>query len=243
MKTKLIILSFLLLSSISLFSQVNGNLLKVKGESIIYATPEDMTINVSVTIKDPNYILCSDKLIEKYNSLVNELSRCGIDKKMIMTDGLEITENNTWSAEGRKFESYNGSVNVSIELKYDPKKLNILVNAIKNKDLALTYHVNFNLSKEQKEALVKESIEKAISDATNKAKIILEALGLKIIEIKDINFGEVSYGNDQLIYEEDHAYGAEIADLEERKTTHELWLSPQKMNIEKSIAIVWRIEK
>jgi len=234
----LFVFILIVINSIYLFSQVDGNLLKIQGQSSISDIPEDMTINIPVMVQDSIYLNCSDRLMEKYNKLLKELIQNGIEKEIIKSDRLQITESYNYGMSVRKFEGYNGIINVIISLKYDPSKLNQIVRILKNKDLSLTYNVTFQLSEEQKNDLLQKSIENAIKDAKNKAKIISGALGLKLIEIKEINFGYVSPKNDELTLYDDIAFSMAANDSET-----DIILYPQKMEINKSIGIIWSIGK
>jgi len=241
MKSKILIISFLLFSNISLFSQVVGDQLKVQGESVISATPEEMVVNIPISVKDALYSKCSDQLMAKYNNLVTDLNKNGIKKEIVKTDRMQITENYKWSSEGQKFEGYDGTINVLIELKYDAVSLNKIIKSLSGRDMKLTYNVQFQLSKEQRETLLQKSIENAIGDATNKADIISKSLGLKLIGVKDINFGYVSSSNEVLapMYKMRMSVSDDIRGSE--ASINEL--NPQEIDISKSIGIIWYIGK
>lgn len=246
MKSKILIISLLLFSNISLFSQVVGSLLKVQGESIISATPEEMIVNIPILVKDSLYSKCSDQLIAKYNNLVSDLNKNGIQKEVIKTDRMQITESYKWSSEGQKFEGYAGSINVLIELKYDAATLNKIIMTLNEKDIKLTYNVRFQLSKEQKESLLQKSIENAVSDATNKANIISKSTGLKLVEIKEINFGYVAASDNLLTTVSVVGYGTQPRTKMTGSITainSDTPLNPQEMDVSKSIGIIWYIEK
>jgi uncharacterized protein len=234
-------LSVLLLSSLCLSAQLSGNLLKVQGQSVISETPEDMTINITVKSKDSVYEKCSDKLIARYNKLIYELVQAGIEKDIIQTGNIDINEIFNWEDRTRKFEGYNGTISIYISSKYDQKRLNSIIKSLKSNDLNLSYNVLFQLSTEQKDKLLQKSIENAIKDATNKAEIISHSMGLKLTGIKEINFGYVSPEIDNLT-QESLAFCVEGEVLGE-STTSDLMLNPQKMEVVKSIGIIWEIGK
>ena len=230
----------MLFSNIALFSQVAGDQLKVQGESVISATPEEMVVNIPILVKDSLYSKCSDQLMAKYNDLVSDLNKNGIKKEIVKTDRMQITENYKWSSEGQKFDGYAGTINVLIELKYDVLTLNKIIKTLSGKDMKLTYNVQFQLSKEQRETLLQKSIENAIGDATNKANIISKSLGLKLIGVKDVNFGYVSSGNEVLA----PMYKMRMSVSDSRGPEASInELNPQEIDISKSIGIIWYIGK
>ena len=238
MRMKTLIISAFLLISLNLFSQINGNLLKVEGESILSETPEEMCVGIPVNSKDSIYSKCYDKLIEKYNFLILELTKNGISKEIIRTNRLNIEESYNWNEKERKSDGYVGLLEVSITLKYTPENLNKILKSLNNNSYNILYAISFQLSQEQRNILLEKAIQEAITDAKNKAKTIAESLNLKLVEIKEINFGFNSDINDPLVNRKQIRYVAAcVAD------NQNLQLNPEKLEIQKSIGIIWRIEK
>lgn len=239
MKFRLLFSAFLLFISFNLFSQIQGNLLKVKGESVVYSIPEDIVFNMSISVKDSMYDACSKKLVDRYNKLLTMLIKCGIQKDIITTTGIDISTSYERDEDGKRiFVGYSGSMNVILEMKFDQSILNRLISALRNKDIQQTFNLDFKLSKEQKERLLELAIQNAIGDAKNKAMIISKNLGLNLIEITEINYGYVASNFDELIEE-----GEEFKSQEEFNGSENLQLNPNKMAINKNISIIWRIEK
>ncbi len=237
MKTKLVFLFVLLAGLSGLSAQVNRNVLKVEGEAVVYETPENMNINIPLSVKDDNYAKCAKQLNEKYTKLVVEFSKIGIDKGLIQTSNLGIHDTYTYVNNEQKFDGYIGSININIEKAFDTNILNNIINLLNSGDSKVTYNVSFNLSPQQKDKLKKTTIEKAIADAKSKATIIVESLGLKLAEIKEINFKYPSTDVDPLMNE------TRIELLRSQDEVSGLQLTPQLREIRETIDIIWQIEQ
>ncbi len=236
---KTIIVNVLLLLSVSVFSQVKNNQLKIQGEAVLYETPEILIVNIPIHTKDSVYEECSNRLIYTYDKLKWALSEKGIKEELIRTDRFNIQENYTWTSNQRKFDGYVGNLNVTIELEYTVKTLNTIINVLNKDSFNFGYNLNFKLSEIQKSTLLEKVIDLAIKDATNKARIIANSLNVKLSEIKEVNFGYTSTRYDLLIVEDD----MELEVLDSEVGGNKLSLNPQQLSIRKSIGVVWLIEQ
>ncbi len=234
-----IVFALLSLFGVNAFCQTDNNEIKVQGSAIIYETPELMVVNISVSAKDSIYSECSDKLVANYNLIEKAFVKNGISKKSLKSDGLNINESYSWSGRERKKDGYSGNISVELELPYDSNSLNIVMNTLKGNDFPVSYNLTFKLSKDQKEKLLQKSIELAIEDAKTKAKYIANSLNVTLSEIKDVNFGYTSYQNDLLTSETDIFF---VLD-EEEEVEQALNLNPQKMEIKKTLGIIWKIKQ
>lgn len=239
MKYRLLLSILFLFISFNIISQVQENLLKVKGESVVYSIPEDIVFKMSITVKDSMYDVCSKKLVDRYNKLHETLIKCGIQKDIISTSGVDVSTSYERDEDGkRNFVGYSGSIDITLEMKYDQSILNRLISALRNKEINQTFNFDFKLSKEQKAGLLDQAIQNAIADAKNKAMIISKNLGLNLVEISEINYGYISSNYDELLSE-----GEELQSQEEYNGSDNLQLNPRKMSINKTISIIWKIEK
>jgi len=237
MKIKFILLQILVFSCLSSFSQSSSNELKVQGESHFSATPEEMIVYIDVETKDSIYSICSEELLKRYNHLIEILTTGGIEKEIIKTRDLKIKENYDWEKGVRIPRGFIGSINVILTLKYSPEKLNSIIGTLKNNDKKFTYTISFQLSEKQKNELLENSIKFAVEDATLKAKFISESLNLKLVGVKEINFGYVPPREDIFA-----GGGMFHSYFIEDKVTDGIVLNPQKIEIRNSIGIIWEVK-
>jgi len=237
MKTKLVVLFVLLAGITNLSAQLNDNVLKVEGEAIVYETPENMNIDIPLSVKEDNYAKCAKQLTERYNKLVAEFGKIAIDKSLLQTSNYSIQENYIYENNTRKFDGYNGNITINLEKKYDVDVLNNIINVLTVSDSKPSYSVTFNLSPQQKEKMKKATIEKAIADGKNKASIIAESLGLKLSAIKEINFNYPSASASPFQAE------TRMTLLKVNESASGLQLTPQMTEIRETIDIIWQIEQ
>ncbi|MCF8222957.1 MAG: SIMPL domain-containing protein [Bacteroidales bacterium] len=238
MKPKLLLLPFVLLS-LNSFCQTNDNLISIQGNAIICEIPELFVTNISISSQDSLYSKCSDLLIENYNQIEMAFEKNGIPKKELKSGGINISESYSWTGRERKMNGYQGNISVILELPYNKQTLNTVINTLKNNEFPVSYNLSFKLSNSQKETLLKKAIELAIENAEKKANYIAESMGFKLSKIKDINFGYTSYKND--ILTDDTNVFSMIE--EEEVMEQDISLNPQKLEIKKTIGVVWIIEE
>ncbi|MGV8090426.1 MAG: SIMPL domain-containing protein [Mangrovibacterium sp.] len=244
-----ILFSILFLIIMNLYSQEKNNLLKVQGDAMIRTTPEILVVNIPIQTKDSIYQNCTEKLISQYNQLRDSLIKNNIDEKFIKSDRLSVSENYKWKNQRgpdgyvRIPDGYIGRISARVELEYTVDKLNTILKTLMSDAFKFGYNINFKLSEKQKDTQLENAINLAINDANTKAKIIAENLNIKLSKIKEINFGyKPSY--DYFLTREKEVYikgKGDVHDHDDRNI--ELDLNPQTIQIQKSIAIIWEIEK
>lgn len=239
---KTILLLIILLSGISGYAQMKDNLLKIKGSAILYQVPEIMFVNIPIQVTDSIYGNCSIKLTQIHKELKKRLIENGIEKNTIKTDGLNFGEKTKWTREGRIPDGYQGSVSVRIETEYSHKILNAIINILKSDSFNFGYIVNFGLSEKQKLETLESAIEGAIKDAERKAEIIAKSLNLRLVEIKEVNFG-YSAGDFDILTPEDELifFMAEAEESEKERLIMDI--NPKKVRINKTINVIWEVEK
>lgn len=238
MKTR-ILLILIICISLNAFPQINDNLLKVQGKSIIYETPELMVANITISSKDSIYAQCSERLIKNYNQIEKEFVKNGISNKKLKSGGLNINENYSWTGRERKMDGYLGNIMITLELTYSAKSLNTVIKTLKGNKFPVSYNLSFKLSNKQKEDLLKKAIELAIEDAKKKATYISQSMNIKLSEIKDINYGYTSYQSDLLTSNTELFFMVD----DEAELEQDITLNPEKLEIKKTIGIIWSIEQ
>jgi uncharacterized protein YggE len=247
MKKSVLIVGLALLG-MPLFAQKTENLLRVKGESVLSYTPEEMKIVVSIEAKDSVYADCSDMLVRTYNSIVNKLVAAGVDKSKIKSGKISLSENTKWNSEEREYvkDGYVGMQTVIVEVKYSNEQLTKIVNTLKADTLYFSYTIGFQLSEKQKNEALQLVIEGAIKDATNKAQIIANSTNVRLVKIKDINYNHtaseddfVYYGWSADGYDNDNYYGNSVKKGRQDSFDN---LIPMPIETKKSINIIWEIK-
>ncbi|WP_321307893.1 SIMPL domain-containing protein [Marinifilum fragile] len=242
MKFRILILAVILSCTLSSAAQtINGNYLKIKGQAILHQIPELMILSIPLESEDLNYEECSNKLVESYNLLIEGLTSIGVKPEEIKTGRLNVSEKFFWRDGEIDQNGFEGKINLKIILKENKEMVNKIISTLKKDDFNFGYNLSFDLSDEQKLQLRDEAIKRALKDAEHKANIISTTMGVGLVEIKEINYGYKEGRFDDLVYEEELFFDADMKI--KKQTSDYIRMNPDNIKIKKSISVIWRIEK
>ncbi len=233
------ILAFVLFISTSLLShaQLDRSTIKVIGSAQVHATPEITVIHIPISRKDASYEATQTKLIAVFNDLTTDLIEAGIKKESIKSDQLRVAEDYKYEDRTRKLVGYEASIRMEIEMDGTTKNLQAVMGTLSNEKYNFGYDINYRLSESQKENYLKESLEKALADAKNKAKIISDAMDLKLSYIYEVDFdAEIAPRNPFLM-----RYSGEM-EMAKSDVSENLELNPREMEIDKTVHVTWLTE-
>ncbi len=229
MKVALVfIITYMLLPASGIMAQTGH--LKVQGEATVYAQPEKITVHIPIQSKHAQYDQCAASLTKTYNSLVDALAKSGIDRSLIKSGGLSISENFTWSDRERRLDGYIGNINASIEMDNDPKMLNAFMRTMSDDRFLFGYNMGYSLSESQKERLQAEAIALAVNDANMKAQSLAQGLGVKLLSIHEVSYGQAEHSPDVFMRREQSKVSADMESIE---------LNAKDIEIRKSVQISW----
>ena len=206
--------------------------LQVVGKAIFLETPENYVLQIDLIETDTLYERCSRELLNKLELLQEELSSKGLQKEQISTQDLSMAEQFEFRDGKRIKIGYIGTVRLTIEDKYSPKKLGSVIQVPEK--YQVTYRLIFALSDQQKDSLSEKAIKAAVEDARSKAELIAAASGVKLVKISKINYEASNFGDYRLIQEAEVAHKV-------RDFGNELDLSPKAISIRKAVDIEWQI--
>ncbi|PVX49878.1 hypothetical protein C7377_1516 [Balneicella halophila] len=223
----------------SVFAQEETPNIQVLGTSSVKTSPENVIINIPVSVKHVSYEECYSLLVDKLSRLQEAFKAIGVDNKQLKISGFSISENYRYieEKEENKLIGYSGEAFFNIEDTYEKQLLQQIIEIISENETS--YNVKFKLSEEQKEKLRKEAIENAVKDAKNKAVVLAKSSGIVLGDIIKIKYGVVksaSYFGDMLDEVVVTGYS------NHRRRLNSLDLSPQEITISKEVVVVWAID-
>jgi uncharacterized protein YggE len=170
---------------------------------------------------------------------------CNIDKALIKTNEIGISQERE-TTDGKSFSiKYNGNISLIIESPYSTDFTRNLLAALKKDSLSLNYNISFKLSESQKALLRQKAISMAIDDAKEKAKSIAESSNVKLIRINSISYLDdvVAWGRDWDIKKEDFlpSQNVFVTVGEGRSNKPALDFNPREIGIVKTVEIEWII--
>jgi len=236
MKNLLLIPAFLALIT---SAQAQTSTMKVKGEATVKAIPALMNVNIPLEAKQKTYEATSDELTITFNDLKEALIEAGIDKEKIKSNSMSINPEYQYIERERVLNGYVGSIRLTLELEHTQENMNAIVNTLKNEVFSFGYNLSFSLSESQKDALLNEALTEAVKDGENKAAILAEALGVKVIALDEVNYGYFNDGPDVF---QPRMRSAEAYDMK-AGGGEEITLNPMEMEIRKEVGLIWRVAK
>ncbi len=234
MKKASLLVYCLLIVGFSLKAQATDHTLEVAGKATVKELPQEIVFRIPLKILDASYLGCSNRLAETLNDLKKDLSRNGIKETWIKTNNYRISENMVYKDGQRKQDGYMGMVNIAVDGNYSPELVNSVLKSISS--LELNYSINFSMSEEQKQRLTKIAMVNAVDDAKQKALVLSEATGVKLVGIAKISYGIDAYRPEPFMTERI------LNSKEDGSFANDLSLSPPLTSLFKSVLIVWNIE-
>lgn len=238
MNLKTITTTVFLFLTILMSAQDSESVLKVRGEAVLKAIPEVLNVTIPLQEKARIYEACTNQLTATYNELQKALVKAGIDEKKIFSSRLSIAEDYNYQERTRVLIGYIGSITLTMKLEHTEKNLNLIMRTLNDERFNFGYNVSFSLSEEQKEKMREEAIKEAVKDAKKKAATLAEALEVRLLDIKDVNFEYSEGGNDVLVMHKSLMMEANMAD-----GGSDIKLNPEEQEIRKSVGVIWRIAK
>lgn len=248
MRHSITLLMTLVLLSSYLSGQNNStgrdNSLVVKGVAILKQTPGLLTARITVKVAAEKYNSCQDKLVRAIDQAKAVLLKRGIDKGIIRTNGLNVSEKRDYLSEGRYKTSYEGNSDITIEHDYSLEYSKKLLSALQNDSVNFLYNLDFVLSENQKKELRQKAIASAIADAKEKAGAIAEAANLRLVRIKTINYTDDDGGRyyESDLVQENILFSRDIA-MSKASSTPAIDFNPKEIGIRKTVLVEWLIEE
>ncbi len=238
MKFEVFTTTFLLVFTVlTMNAQINESVIKVRGEAVMRTVPEILDINIPIQEKAETYEACTNKLTATFNDLNAALVKSGIAKEKIYSNRLSIQEDYEYQDRKRVLIGYIGSIALTMELAHTSENLNRVMQTLNNEKFNFGYQASFSLSEMQKARLREAAIKEAVADAKNKAAILAEALEVKLLEIKEVNFEFSDGGDDILVVQRNYM----MSEAKMDSGSNDIELNPEEQEIRKSVGIIWWI--
>lgn len=183
----------ILLPPVSHAAGIEPPLLSVSGQGIAQAAPDEAIVTISVTNHAADAKTAQQVNASKAAAIQNAIKALGIDDKDIQTHNYSFYP--TYSSERGQENEING-YQASNSILVTIRDLELVGRVI---DTALGYGANqissLDFRIRNTEKLRKEALTAAIRDARNKADIIAQGLGMRIVGIKTVSEDTGSIGH------------------------------------------------
>lgn len=226
----------MLIFSCAGIAQTNPGVIKVKGEAVVKAVPENMEVVIPMEVKDTSYEVTNTKITQTYNSLQRALVKSGIEKSRIKSRGIRVSEDYHYTGGERKFRGYVGNVSLILEEKYTDEKLNAILQTLRSKSFNFGYNISFSLSDNQREAMREEAIVKATADARRKAEMLASAMEVGLAQIREINYGYMGQESNPIMYRSE-------AKMMDSGAMEDVEMNAKEIEVTKQVGVIWDINQ
>lgn len=193
MRTKITVLSFVLLLAVALSAcapaaggQTPVRSVNVTGQAIVYASPDIAYITIGVRTENVDAQEAVAANTAQANRLMDALKSMGIDEKDLRTSNFNIYPQDEYDMEGKRTGTrfvVENSVYVTLR---DLDKIGEALSGAVEAGANNIYGISFDV--EDKGTLIEAARNEAISNARKQAESIASAAGVRLGEIQSINF-------------------------------------------------------
>lgn len=202
--------------------------IKINGFAIKEFKADIMTVSISVSAKGETAAIAVKKGKKETEKILQLLVDIGLDLSKVKMKKDKVSEPNRYDGDLYTYEkdiSFSTETNLSI--------LELVSNGIVNREINAAYTEFFSLSYIQEAQ--KEVLQEALLNSEKKAKAIAEALGQKIIGIESAKCNKYDDEDEVLM-----PHAMSVRDYCD--SSLEVQLSPDTVNIERSIDVAWLVE-
>ncbi len=160
--------------------------LSVQGKGQVRTEPDIVIISFDVSGRAMDYEAALKNLNYRVNNLRENLSTSGLDKKDLKTTDFNVGVETDYKDGRRIFRGYSATHRLKIELPIEQKLLNSVLSNIGEGYSGAKIDLEFSVK--DKEALREQVLIQAVQSAKKNAEILASAAGVRLGEIKEINY-------------------------------------------------------
>lgn len=160
--------------------------LSVQGKGHVKTEPDIVIISFSVSGRAMDYEAALKNLNNRVNNLRDNLAASGLDKKDLKTTDFNVGVETNYKDGRSIFRGYSATHRLKIELPIEKKLLNSVLSNIGEGYSGAKIDLQFSVK--DKEALREQVLIQAVKSAKRNAEILASAAGVRLGEIKEINY-------------------------------------------------------
>jgi len=216
---------------------MSERIITVKGTGNVSVNPDLIIITMSLTTSRFDYSQAMERIAVKTESLRNALISIGYEGKALKTTDFNInTKHESYKdAKGdwkQKFAGYSCSHDLKLEFDLDMKRLGETLGAISASTTSPKFQIAFSVK--DKNAVQTELLERAVSNAADKAAILARASGVTLGAIRHIDY---SWGELRL-YSHTTTTFNKMALMEKMPMD----IEPEEIEVNDTVTVMWDIQ-
>ncbi len=169
-----------------------SNVIKVEGHGTVSARPDMMRFTYELVQDANSYAESYNQLSAQYTALLEAFKKVLFNTALVKTSSVNVSIIHPFDDKPKQFRS---SQQLFFEDKIDLDRMNELLDVLRAStdfNFSLSYFIK-NSTKQDNDAITL-----AVTDATDKAKVIASASGVKLGKIRNIEFVSESMGRPYL---------------------------------------------
>ena len=160
--------------------------LSIVGVGRVYYTPDEAMVTFRALGQGDTAEEALSMSASKASAIIDTLKDLGIEDEDIKTSGINVYPRYDFDVKPPKIVGYEACYTIVVKIR-DIGLVGKAIDAAFSAGADGMYGVQFTISDEKKAELVQQAIRAAVEDAEEKAKIIAESLGMKVVRIKSVS--------------------------------------------------------
>ncbi|WP_019214242.1 SIMPL domain-containing protein [Fenollaria massiliensis] len=215
--------------------------LRVTGKGILSLKPDTIVVKFTSSAVYDDYAEAIAMASEATKDLKAVIAKAGIDSELLKTRNLEVSPKYKSYYDDKdhmhqKFIGYEYTHSSHIKIDNDNKVLGRLLYEVSTSPLDVEFDISYTVKDIEKAK--NDLLGEAIKDAKMKAKVLSEAAGVKLKEIREIDY---SWGEFE-IYSRPLNIGACEYRSAEPSDSFDIDIDADDIDVNDSVTVVWEIE-
>jgi len=160
--------------------------LSIVGLGQVYYTPDEAVVTFRALGQGATAEEALDISASKASAIIDALKDLGIGDEDIKTSGINVYPRYDFNVKPPKIVGYEACYTIVVRIR-DIDLVGKAIDAAFSAGADGMYGVQFTISDEKRAELTQQAIRAAVEDAAEKAKIVAESLGMKVVGIKSVS--------------------------------------------------------
>ena len=214
----------------------------VRGTGKVSASPDLLVIDLNLEVVEPEYDKAMQVATEHLDALRAAIVSAGHDKKSLKTTQFNVNtkydsyrdKSNNWK---QKFIGYCCTHGLRLEFDLDMKRLGVTLGAIADCPARPKFSIKFSVK--DPTAVSEQLLQNAIENAKQKANVLTTAAGVKLGEIKRIDY---NWSEHHLYSQTEYLLTESAAEYLESPKRLAMDIEPDDIDVSDSVTVIWSME-
>ena len=207
-------------------------IIRVEGKGIIRRKPDVIRLSFNLKTENEKYEVAIIEYNEHNEKLVGAVTATGLMKEDIKTTNLHVGTHYEQEHDGKfyknVFKGYQITSKLDLEMPMDLNKLSQLIEEITRGGTTPEFSITFGVSDEDR--VLEEALKEAVLDARKKAKILAEAMEVKLGHVKVVT-----------AVNEDQIFNPSRVDMPMAMKSMEMDVTPRDVEMERRVEVIYEI--